>query len=413
LFKFESVSELERFKKTTTFNDFHTQKPHIFVGLLESFGGVAVKHEEVLGELKTRFYGGVGGDFGDKFGDDKFDKNDKNSYLSNGDFTFLNFFASQDGTMSSFMELFFNSPIKQIPHSKFKKKRLNYTPFEPFLQHGYDVVFITPGKRKWQNLGEYFEIYGVKTIDFDDICAKFDIPANLINTYGTSDIYGYKMALDVLKNAKKPVMIIFLSVSNHPPFVEFDDFVKTEKEKDLVKNLIKNGDKKPFNAFVYSANSLAFFLKNMPTETLVFVSGDHYNRDFHYTEQPVQFATPLLVHLPPFFLEKVHFDAKRVGFHKDIFATLSELVLPKGSQYFSVGGRNIFAKTIDKADEMVVTPFISVKNGKIFQNSKIYSSKFDEKGFLKFDGKGENGECDFCNDFTEKNIKQINARIFE
>lgn len=308
--------------------------PHIVVNLMESFGSNMLiydelPHNDLLGSLRKHF---------------------------NEDFVFYKFLSGENGTLGSFVALFFDSPSASISRGSTKTTALPYNPFAIYSNAGYDVIYITSGYGAWQDLGEYIKIQGAHHI-YDAICLmeKFPQSKRDKNTFGIPDEYAYKLAFEILNNAQKPTFIAILTTSNHPPYILPHTYTSkpiTLSDKLKAKATDEAKAKLEISALLYQYANDAFGLfldkikdSDLGSKTIIAASGDHRVRDFESNpsiDKALNHAVPLYLYVPQDYAHHIHYDPTRVGSHKDIFPTLYELSL-SNIQYMSLGGRNILA----------------------------------------------------------------------
>lgn len=183
---------------TTPKNNFALKNPpHIMVNLMESFGTQMLSLQEgnlnLLGELAQHF---------------------------EEDFVWTRFLPCSNGTAPSLSCLDFASPFV-LSKSKYIKHYLPFTPIEIYKSQGYRVIFLTSGNRAWFDMGTFMQTQGVEEI-IDEIVLLEDYPtaSKTRTSYGVGDEFMYQKALELLSSAKEPLLILALSVSNHPPYPE-------------------------------------------------------------------------------------------------------------------------------------------------------------------------------------------------
>ncbi len=290
---------------------------------------------------------------------------DKNSAKpTQTDFTFVNFLSNANGTASSFASLFFISPSANISQGLARDKKLSHTPFAVYKDAGYSVVFITSGKRSWQNLGDFIIAQGADAVyDSNFLMSHYPQSAQNASVYGVLDEFAYKFALETLSNATKPVFIVLLTSSNHPPFPSLPTHF-TPKKLNLEPKMpfFTHNDTKKVRAiaeiFAYASNAFGEFiaaLKASPqgANTIVAASGDHKHRDIvAFENAALNHAVPLYIYVPSAYTQDFAargfgFNPQEFGSHKDIFPTLYALSL-NGGEFLSLGGRNLFDKNAEK-----------------------------------------------------------------
>lgn len=170
-------------------------KPHVVMSLMESFGSNMLALDEpgkndLLGSLREPF---------------------------RQDFVFKRFVSEGNGTAPSLAALFFHSPMENLSHSSAQSKALTGTPFSIYKQAGYRVIFISPGNMMWRNLANYLPVQGVDALyDQNALLEMYPESAKEMTDWGVPDEYAYHLAEKLLKEAKQPLFISILTVTNHP-----------------------------------------------------------------------------------------------------------------------------------------------------------------------------------------------------
>ncbi|WP_270988620.1 LTA synthase family protein [Campylobacter upsaliensis] len=343
---------------TTPYNP--QNKPHIFVNLMESFANNALEFHSLelnlLGELEKHF---------------------------KEDFVFERFLSSGNGTAPSLFYLYFNSPIT-LTKSKYFKTNLTQNPTEPFTKQGYEVIFITSGNRSWFELGTFLEGQKIKLID--SISLLKDYPNAQKTAYGILDEYMYYKAYELFKGAEKPLLIIALSTSNHPPYPKvYESISKANLSGKIYEKLPKNTYEN-LNNYAYANSEFGKFISKIKAsdfkdKIIIAATGDHRVRDMKIDplrEKAFAYSVPFYLYVPQIYQNNLYYDKYRLASHKDIFPTLYELSLSE-TAYYSLGGRNLLAAPSDEklefafnevvwADKLGIYPLSSTK-GYFYENN--------------------------------------------
>lgn len=327
----ERLEELEKIFplfSTTSKNNFAlANKPHIMVNLMESFGTQMLSLQEgnlnLLGELAQHF---------------------------EEDFVWTRFLPCQNGTASSFFCLFFQSPIV-LSKSKYKKHYLPFSPIEVYKKQGYRVIFLTAGNSTWFDLGFFMKAQGADEV-IDEVTLLQDYPISskihYNSHYGVGDEFMYQKALELLSNAKEPLLILALSISNHPPYPEVPILFSKEQIPLEIFDKIPKNTSAILNTYVYANNEFARFLSKikqsaLKDNTIIAATGDHRVRDLKInfdTEKAFSFSVPFYLYIPKPYQKDIAYNKTRVGSHKDIFPTLYALTLSE-TRFLHLGGRNL------------------------------------------------------------------------
>jgi phosphoglycerol transferase MdoB-like AlkP superfamily enzyme len=279
---------------------------------------------------------------------------------ANADFFFRRFLAEGTRTMTAVTRTIFSCPDMDMPKGPFKKVKLENSPFDLYKQHGYETVFIHPGLSSWWEMEAYLSVQGVdRTIFSQEFLsryseAKLDLAAG---SWGLPDEYAYRMALELLEKASKPMFIVIVTLSNHTPFNVPSgnrDRYPINPDRDVFEMFFEREGavRKILTGYQYAANCLGDFMtaiKGGPlaSRTLVGATGDHVSAHIKARHPDGMFldkASPFYLYVPGPILgrSKHHFAADRPGSHKDVMPTLYSYSLPSAA-YYSVGGRNMLA----------------------------------------------------------------------
>lgn len=326
--RLEELEEIFPLFSTTSKNNFAlANKPHIMVNLMESFGTQMLSLQErnlnLLGELAQHF---------------------------EEDFVWTRFLPCQNGTASSFFCLFFQSPIV-LSKSKYKKHYLPFSPIEVYKKQGYRVIFLTAGNSTWFDLGFFMKAQGADEV-IDEVTLLQDYPISskihYNSHYGVGDEFMYQKALELLSNAKEPLLILALSISNHPPYPEVPILFSKEQIPLEIFDKIPKNTSAILNTYVYANNEFARFLSKikqsaLKDNTIIAATGDHRVRDLKInfdTEKAFSFSVPFYLYIPKPYQKDIAYNKTRVGSHKDIFPTLYALTLSE-TRFLHLGGRNL------------------------------------------------------------------------
>lgn len=323
-------------------NDWLAQHPpHVVMTLMESFGANMLnlddaKENDLLGSLRSSFA---------------------------SDFVFKRFVSEQNGTAPSFAALFFQSPMENISQSSAQNEKLDLIPFDVYRNAGYRVVFVSPGNMAWRNLSGYLPRQGVfEVYDQSSLMNLYPEAAAEMTAWGLPDDYAYRFSTDLLAKSDQPLFLVILTVTNHPPYVTPARYqtkpvaITPAVEKHIIEGDI--GMDNMLTTFQYAANAFGDFVNgikqsNLADKTLIAATGDHQMRRlqaYYPEEQVLDRAVPFYLYAPKPILDQVewHYDANRIGSHKDIFPTLYHLSL-SDTQYRSLAGRNMLAVQDDEA----------------------------------------------------------------
>ncbi|EDP6854993.1 sulfatase-like hydrolase/transferase, partial [Campylobacter upsaliensis] len=338
---------------TTPYNP--QNKPHIFVNLMESFANNALEFHSLelnlLGELEKHF---------------------------KEDFVFERFLSSGNGTAPSLFYLYFNSPII-LTKSKYFKTNLTQNPTEPFTKQGYEVIFITSGNRSWFELGTFLEGQKIKLID--SISLLKDYPNAQKTAYGILDEYMYYKAYELFKGAEKPLLIIALSTSNHPPYPKVYESISKANLNGKINEKLPKNTYENLNNYAYANSEFGKFVSKIKASDLkdkiiIAATGDHRVRDMKIDfekEKAFAYSVPFYLYVPKNYQKNLYYDKYRLASHKDIFPTLYGLSLSEAT-YYSLGGRNLLAAPSDEKLEFAFNEVVWADNFGVYplENTKGY-----------------------------------------
>ncbi|WP_375321548.1 LTA synthase family protein [Aliivibrio logei] len=374
--KFQSVSKdllEEQFKKvvgnttgqfSTPYNAYLAEnKPHVVMTLMEGMGmNVLVEdnypENDLLGALRPAF---------------------------ESDFVFTRFLAETTATINSLVNMLGQSNVPTISHSSAQKVQVAAAAARPYKEAGYKTIFITATNGMWRNVANYLPSQGFdEVLDENAILKVFPEAEEFRGEWGLSDEYTFKLAEKVLKEAKQPLMIYILTITNHTPYqVPANYDVKPLKVSDRLLNRMKKGEEEAtrlYETYQYANNALGQFVADIKASplgnsTLIAATGDHKLRGFtmKYPEDlAVTNSVPFYLYVPKEIKEKVEYqyNKERVGSHKDIFPTLYAFSL-SDANYYSLGGANLLG--------MDSTPRFGYHSEMTYTDKGVYLNAYPEK----------------------------------
>lgn len=338
-----------------------THRPNVVLNLMESFGGNLLAYDDaksfdVLGRLRP--------------------------HLAQ-DFVYHRFVSGGNGTAPSVGLLYFNSVVANLPLSKKKYVVQKNSPFFTYKKAGYRTIYVTSGLASWQDLGSYLKRQGIDEVyDYLYMIDKWPEAREGLTGYGVRDSYMYKVIEELLlereralskeggkaggkendkeggkagdkENSKdtRPLFIITLSTSNHPPELVPKDykpypFKVTPKISALfgIKDIKRLG--LVIKTYQYSNSVFGEFLDfikanaHLRDSTLVAATGDHRLRSMYASPSVVStYSVPLYLYIPEVIAShtSAHYDASVAGSHKDIIPTLISHSL-QDTTFYSIGG---------------------------------------------------------------------------
>ncbi len=316
-----------------------TQKPHVVVVMVESFGMPLLQYQSesfnILGSLKKHF---------------------------EQDTLFTRFISSSNGTVVSLEPLLLNITARpnstSFAQSSFLNTSFKQASAKVYKDAGYETSFVYGGDLSWRNIGSFVSRQG-----FEHVEGKATIAAslgknvkNISHDWGVFDGYLYKYVYEKLLNAKKPQFIFVLTTNNHPPYKIPSDY--TSKSLQISAKLKEHisGDlqlaKQRFRDYAYAVDMAGEFMNSVKTSslvnnTVVAITADNntvegiMRYDDYYTQTK---RIPFYIYLPKSLQPKEKIDTKVPSSHKDIFPTLYNLTLYDKS-YIAIG-TNLLDKNI-------------------------------------------------------------------
>lgn len=265
------------------------------------------------------------------------------------DWRFGRFISEGNGTIDSLSRLFVRSPNSNISQSSAQDIDFSSNMFKPFLANGYKVIFVTSGNGSWRNLNQFLPHLGISEF-VEQNGLKKRYPEAETGTWGVPDEYMFRYIEERLAQADKEgehVLIMSMSTTHHPPFKAPNSYAKTDiklsdAEKQRLSNLASGKQlDEVFHTLRYTNDQLGQFiswvkLQSLGEHTIIAATGDHNIRGISYpdaAEQALSRAVPFYLYVPQRYRQNSHFDASRVGSHKDIWPTLYQLSLSETPYY--------------------------------------------------------------------------------
>lgn len=266
------------------------------------------------------------------------------------DWVYHKFVSEGDGTSDTLHRFFIRSPRNNISQSTAKNKPFPTNLFTPYKQAGYRIVYITAGNGGWRDFDTFIRNLGADEI-IDENSIKTRYPQAVSATWGIPDEYMFRYAADELKRAEqdgKPVFIMLLSITNHPPYQlpaphQHQNFQLSAEEQNRLSSLAQ-GDtlNEIFNTYKYSNDQLGNFVsqvKQNSPHTIIAATGDHNMRAISYPalqDTALGHGVPFYLYVPPEYRTQAQYQPQRAGSHKDIVPTLYALSLSQ-AQFYQTG----------------------------------------------------------------------------
>ncbi len=279
--------------------------------------------------------------------------------------SFTNVMSEGDGTIDSLGRIL----IRQGDNMEHSVGRYFRKPFftsaaEPYRAQGYRTVLVTAGNKGWRNLGEFAIANGFEEV-IDDTVIRQNNPDALGSTWGLYDEEMFLAAYDLLEHSDRPVFMVLLSITNHPPYALPANYQisRMEHSNAKVESAYHNKDiYDMYETFRYANDKLGdFFLQiignaKLSDKVVIAATGDHNVRGLNVYQKTDAIIrghqVPLIVYAPV----ELNAQTDRFASHKDIMPTLFELSLTNAKYYYV--GCNLFA------DEKTC-PFAFAYNGSV------------------------------------------------
>lgn len=225
------------------------------------------------------------------------------------DFVFTRFLSDGNGTMESLARLLVASPVSNIGQTRAQRTPFSSNILTPYKLRGYRTLFITSGNGSWRNISTF-----LKELGFDDVVEQSDLirkyPEAKLGTWGTYDEFSFRFAEEQLEESEKkhkPLFIMMLSITNHPPYTVPETFNKLPHKVDSVTKQRLSALSYPADSiietFQYANNAVGRFIqgieqKELGKHTMIAVTGDHNIRGVPYTDP----SETVIAHSVPFYL---------------------------------------------------------------------------------------------------------------
>lgn len=377
--------------------------PHIMLNIMESFGLNVLAFEDkthnFLGELRGHF---------------------------ESDFLFKRFLSSTNNTSRSISNILSLAQNASIYQGKYRSLKLPLTPIEFYKNLGYKIIAIYSGNSAWYNLGDFLLAQGVdEFIDETTLMAHYPQSKQTKHKYGIADEFAYKYIFEILQNATKPTLIINITISHHKPYYHAKDKDLSHLFSDIPQGFSISANTNPLEylkTYAYANDEFGKFLTKIKRSKLkdsiiIAATGDHRARELPIDESSQRafaYSVPFYMFVPQKYHANLHYDKNKLGSHKDIFPTLYALSGSKDSHYFSIGGRDIFAKPKDKRLEFGINESVFIDESGIYPlgskqgfGYKNADSLLNESAGFEADSK----HADFINKYNKLNDLQLRARV--
>ncbi|GEM_PF-4715270 len=289
------------------------KKPsHIFMFLMESFGGNLITNPELQAlapRINSFAQGGIS----------------VSMASSSGKSTMLAVNGISSGLSAS---------LPSPPISSLRSLPLDTLP-QLMKKGGYDSLFLAGSYRRCGDKGDVCEAYGYRFIGCPDVQASFPT-----NEWGVCDADFFAWSKSLVLDLKKPHFITFLNVSNHGPFDAPLDTISIPEFSSSASSLVfgaSQAKKKKYMGHIFYADhqigEMVDVLKSKYPDALFIFRGDHCSARFR---RDARSFVPLIFWNNSVIDSSV--DASEwFGMSMDMVATLANLILPEGETFRTVG----------------------------------------------------------------------------
>ena len=254
---------------------------------------------------------------------------------------FINFLPAAYSTFNSSGSIVTSIPYTGVNISKIGANKAYPTSiFKQFKKLGYETNYFYGGYLSWQNLENFIKKQGA-----DHLYGAPDSKEEKV-IWGVIDEYLFDLILQKVDTTKKSLNII-LTTSHHSPY-EVDVYKKgfsyktkndlPEKYQNIYNQ--KNTSLKHLGHLWYSDKALGNFVKKAEKKyknSLFAITGDHYGRKFINTNPTLYESSSVPFILYGDYIKDLPKIIETPGSHKDIGATLLDLVAPNNFSYYSFG----------------------------------------------------------------------------
>ena len=179
----------------------------------------------------------------------------------------------------------------------------------------------------------------------------------------------------------KPLFIVTLTVTNHPPYqLPKHHNLTLSPPADSLSAKLQDLPPESLDTYRYTNDQLGQFMsavKNsrLKSNTIVAATGDHAIRGMSYNsaERLHELSVPFYLYLPASYRPSLQPDTNQIASHKDIMPTLYSAALSKAT-YLNLG-RNLLA-----AEDHYKTPNFAYHSEYLITNNKGYQKRLNSFG---------------------------------
>ncbi len=323
--------------------------------------------------------------------------------------SFKNFVSEGDGTIDSVGRIFvrqgdnFNHSVGRFSRSSFFTSAAL-----PFKEQGYHTVLVTAGGSGWRNLGDFALANGFETVIDDSFLLNKNPDAGK-STWGVFDEEMFDFAYDFLKKSDRPVFMVLISVTNHPPYQIPSGYriSNLEVPNSSVEQKYHNEDiYSMYETLRYANDKLGDFIlriagsDSLSGKVVIAATGDHNVRGLNIYQTAgsavIGHQVPFIIYLP----RKLEADPMRFASHKDIMPTLFDLALEGADYYYQ--GCSLFKSSDECPYNFAYNGSVTVTDHGVCISDSGTSRSFALNGFSGSDVE-ENSSCETAEQFRKLN----------
>jgi len=251
-----------------------------------------------------------------------------------------------DGTIGTLTALSTGLPNRPnttyLSQSRWAGETMPTAPAGFFAAAGYDTLFLYGGSTTWRKIDRFLPRQGFQeVVGQPAIHAKLGLGSDQLAYWKTFDEHTFRWLRERMRNAERPLYVVVLTASNHPPFEWMERFnlPAMTPPAELAATLQPGVTEGRLRGLQYSLHALGDFLDGLAVDgtlgrTVLAVTGDHNTFDYaRYRKEDAfdRFGVPLWLHLPEALRPMPPLDTEQPVGHLDLLASLMHLTLPAGS----------------------------------------------------------------------------------
>jgi phosphoglycerol transferase MdoB-like AlkP superfamily enzyme len=229
-----------------------------------------------------------------------------------------------------------------LSQSRWADTALPTAPAGFFAGSGYDTLFLYGGHASWRRVDRFLPHQGFAQVEgLPAIHAALGLGEDDQAYWKTFDENTFRYLRERLRAAERPLYVVVLTATNHPPFEWLERFAlpPLEPPAALRESLKAGAVEGRLRGTQYSMHHLGRFLDGLAEDgtlerTIVSVTGDHNTFDYaSYGDGQTldRFGVPIWLRVPESWRPAALPDLTAPVGHLDLMATLMHLALPAGA----------------------------------------------------------------------------------